>query len=286
MKDCVVAVVGGGPAGLCAAGQLQRMGVCTVLLEKHRLGGAVRLAHRLDNCPTMPHGTSGEEAAELLARFALSAELPIRAGEVRRIAYMEGRFHLYGNTELRAKAVVLATGLRDKVLKLPPSLHPFLWTSHEIPQASGRVLIVGGGDVAFDRALSWRKAGWDVTLFHRSAILRALPSLVQEATRLGVHRCQGRIEDLRLSASGFSIPDGMETFQRLVIHIGREPDVPEITADGERFIPVAAGPDGECRIKGLFLAGDLRHPEQRMLSLALGDGMAAALACQRFLSDP
>lgn len=114
--DCVI--VGAGPGGLTAAIYLGRFHRRVLVLhDGDARAGWIPTSH---NHPAFPDGVGGEE---LLARMAAQAALyggEVRRGRVERLSVEAGGFVLDGEAgAVRAKHVVLATGVRDVTPPLP-----------------------------------------------------------------------------------------------------------------------------------------------------------------------
>jgi len=110
--DCLI--IGGGPAGLTAATYLARYRREVVLLDAgHSRARWIPASH---NCPGFPCGVAGNE---LLARYqAQAAEYgvrPVRATVERLERDGVGFVAHAGNTSWRARSVVLATGIVDRL---------------------------------------------------------------------------------------------------------------------------------------------------------------------------
>lgn len=109
--DCLV--IGAGPAGLTAAVYLARFRRSLAIID----GGQSRAAliPRSHNCPGYPDGIAGPE---LLKRLRLQGErygVEVREGLVERLDVDDGGFIAdAGNGEIRARKVLIATGIVDK----------------------------------------------------------------------------------------------------------------------------------------------------------------------------
>jgi glutamate synthase (NADPH/NADH) small chain len=155
-----VAVIGAGPAGLAAAGELAALGYAvTVYDERDEIGGLVRYAiapYRQTNEP-LP------EEARLLEELGVKFRLGARVDAAR-----------LQELEDEVDAVVLAVGMGadtdvsyagDDLEGVWESL-PFIeqLKTGELPPVGSRVAVIGGGNTAIDVAVEAKRLGADVSL--------------------------------------------------------------------------------------------------------------------------
>lgn len=109
-----VAIIGGGPAGLTAASYLQRFHRRCVVFDAGQ--SRARWIPESNNCPGFPGGVSGEDLLRRLHAQAAAVSVPVERVRVDRIARAEEGFVIAaGDRDWRARAVLLATGLRDRL---------------------------------------------------------------------------------------------------------------------------------------------------------------------------
>src|SRR5204862_6659964 len=114
VDTCEVAIVGAGPAGLTAAVYAASEGLETVMLEQAISGGQAGTSQLIRNYPGFPHGINGGllmertcEQAWLMGAHIVFAQQAValeRQGDHRVVQLLDG-------TELRARTVVIATGI-------------------------------------------------------------------------------------------------------------------------------------------------------------------------------
>ncbi len=162
VQDVNVLIIGGGPAGISAAIQLNELGIDTLLLDdKDRIGGKLALqTHKFFGTKQETYaGTRGFDIATILAGKLEKCEhttVWLQATAVG--VYSDGivgvvRNHKY--TLLRPKAMLVATGAREKMLVFPGNALPGVYgagafqtlVNRDLTRIARRVLIIGGGNV-------------------------------------------------------------------------------------------------------------------------------------------
>lgn len=281
-------IVGGGPAGLSAGIYLSRLGFETLLLEKAHLGGTARRLEVVENYPGFPEGISG---AELMGRFVsqtLRFGLKLKMAEVRRVSKKAGLFHLNlkdGAENPKARAVILCAGSEFKRLGLPEEkrllgkgiFHGAFERASQF--LNKKTAVVGGGDAALHQALLLSRYAQKVTLIHRRKSFKANPLLRRRLQAdscirpLFRHMVAGAEGKRRLRGIWVSGLDGKKKrFLRvsgLFVLIGKR--------------PATALKNGLKPSQGCFTAGDLKMGSCRQVAIAAGDGVRAAMECEKFL---
>src|SRR5690242_14152419 len=115
-----LAIIGAGPAALSAAVYTTREDIDTILLEKGAVGGLAAVTDWVDNYPGFSKGISGMDLAQELEGQAERFGAKIEYGEVTNIED-EGKTKKLTtyDGEIRAKAVLIATGTDYKKLGVP-----------------------------------------------------------------------------------------------------------------------------------------------------------------------
>jgi sarcosine oxidase, subunit alpha len=182
-----VLIVGGGPAGLTAALELADHGLaCTLCDDKPSLGGKLSLqTHNffgsVEDCYAGQRGREiGEHLAEMVrARpdVAVWTESPVVGvfdGGIVGVVH-QGRF-----TAVRPKAVLVASGAREKSLAFPGADLPGVYgagafqtlVNRDLVAPSRRLFVVGAGNVGLIVAYQALQAGVDVV-----AVVEMLPEI-------------------------------------------------------------------------------------------------------------
>src|ERR1700722_9229535 len=181
-----LAIVGGGPAGLAAAGYGASEGLRTIIIEREAPGGQAGLSSRIENYLGFPSGlTGGDLARRAVAqarRFGVEIVSPQEAMALR----VDGPYRylrLNDGTELSCHALLLATGVQWRKLDIPgmdrlqgagvyygaPSL--------EASSCKGEdVYIIGGANSAGQAAMSFSQYARRVVMLVRGESLGATMS--------------------------------------------------------------------------------------------------------------
>ncbi len=114
-------VIGAGPAGMTAALGAKQAGYHVVLLEKSMPGGKLNTYQSFENFPGyehMPPQNFGLKLYEELTKIGVESTY----GDVTRIEKKKDHFLIHLDTgTIESKAVILATGTREKPLTIPGS---------------------------------------------------------------------------------------------------------------------------------------------------------------------
>ena len=266
-------VVGMGPAGVACVLQAAREGLRVVAIADQPAGGLLPAARRLDNLPGWPGGVGGAVLARRMARQVAACPATLVPGTVVSLRPGPGGFEvgLQDGRCLATRTVCVASGTRPAPLpwRVAGDAMPAR-DVRDLPRglAGRRVVVIGGGDAAFDTALTAADRGAEVVVLVRGKVPRAAPGLLGEAAAAGIDLRVGVFVDALSCFRGMwrvlAGPGGELTADHVVACVGRVPRDDLIQ-----------GIDGHA---GAFVAGDVHRGAQRFAALAMGDGQAAALA--------
>ena len=284
-----ILIIGAGPAGIAAALELHRRDIPFVIAEQSAIGGLARNANLIRNYPGFPDGIAGQALADILEAHIKSFGIGIVRGAVSFLAHEGNAFNamVAGDEEMFA-AVIVATGtmpveamfhgvgalLRTKKL---------LYEIGSLPNDMKNAVIFGGGDVAHDYALSLAARGIEITILSRSAP-SAIPFLQQRAKEIGITVISGEdIDGVSINENGKVVIDTdndrfIET-DAMIVAIGRQANRTILS----NFRKLEIFPDGSTSVRGIFLAGDVLHPEIRQVGTAVGDGIRAACMAAEYI---
>ena len=301
-----VIVVGGGPAGLCAALYAGRSMLKTLLIERGAPGGELLNTELIEDYIGF-ESIKGFELAERMAAHALKFGAELVTDNVSAIVRRDdGRFTVTTDLEARyeAAAIILTAGGTPSKLGVPGEAE---FAGKGVSYCAvcdghffrGEVLaVVGGGDAACEEAEFLTRYASKVWLIHRRDHLRASP-IIQQRLRANpkieiiwntvVERVVGdqdKVSHLELrnvtdDATSTLLVGGMFVF------IGFKPNTGVVQG---HFTHDAAGyfiTDDHMMssIPGLFAAGDVRAQLTRQVTTAVGDATTAAIAVAKYVAD-
>jgi len=315
-------VVGAGPGGLAAAVYGASEGLRTIVVEREAPGGQAGTSSRIENYIGFPSGVSGAELASRALQQArrLGAEILVTRS-INRIDTATRHLHLDGGDVIRARTIILATGVSWRQLpidgfdRLAGKGIFYGAARSEARNTHGLdIHIVGAGNSAGQAALFFSTHARTVTMLVRGDNIEKSMSrylIDQLATRANIHvRFHAQVAGVRgeQSLEALDIHDSAtgETSVHpsggLFIFIGADaqtdwlPD--DIALDPRGF--VLTGPDMraaghwslerdpyllETSVPGIFAAGDVRSAPVKRVAAAVGDGSMAIAFVHQYLKE-
>ena len=305
-----VIIVGSGPAGYTAALYTSRANLRPLVIEGFLWGGLLQTTTDVENYPGFPDGIMGPE---LMQKLKDQAEkfgtrfITDEATEVR-LADKPGGVHevVVGDEVHRSRTVILAMGAEHKKLGAPGEEElanqgvSYCATCDAAFFKEREILVVGGGDSAFEEAIFLTKFGSKVTLVHRRDDFRASRIMVDRARE---------IENLELKTPYVveELREGGGPYERVAVLRNTQTDETEELPFGGAFIAIGHEPQsgvvagqvetneaGYVQVEhpstrtgrpGVFAAGDLVDHTYRQAITAAGSGCQAALDAEWYLRD-
>lgn len=325
-RNCDVAIVGAGPAGLAAAVYSASEGLGTLVVEREAMGGQAGTSSLIRNYLGFPNGISGAELAQRAYQQAwLFGAKYVFAREVSglRTRGSDRILSLSDGTEITARAVVVASGASYRHLDAP-GIERYVGAGVYYTTSGGytewlkdkEVFVVGGGNSAGQAAVHVSKNARHVTLVVRSNSLKKHMSdyLVQEILRLPN-------VDVRLSTAVVD-GEGEAALKRIVL-LDRVRSVRETLPADLLFVLIGAQPHTdwlaeavqrdshgfiltgreterasavhthgrepmrfETSVPGVFAVGDVRSGSVKRVASAVGEGAAAIQEVHEYLAAP
>lgn len=293
-------IVGAGPAGVSAALYAKSRGLDLLLLERNRVGGLIRPVSKVSHYTGLLPEEDGESFSLRLEQQLAEAGIEPHRGEAKALDKIGELFVVTTETEeIRARAVIAATGTRPKDLHIPGEKE--YGASHEArihaEACRGKTaLVCGGSDGAAKEALFLSKYASEVLMIQdqekpmmiaefREAIdacgkirilcgtkLAKIEGDGKKATRFTLQKTDGSTEVLEREAA------------RVFVFIGQTPELEWISAQTQLEGGFIRSEDGKTPCPGLFAAGDCRSKTVRQISTAVADGTLCAIYATQYLA--
>ncbi len=287
MLDCLV--IGGGPAGLAAAIYLARFHLDVLVVDDGQ--SRAKWIPIARNHPGFPEGISGVRLLERMSDQARLYDAAIIDGQVGRLdVHPDGGFVAdWGNGPVRARSVLLATGVTNRRPVMDRALHDEAMARGLIrycPICDGyevtdkQVGVIGTGDHGVGEAAFLRGYTADVTL-----IAPAGPHALSDAERahaqaLGITIVDGPASELEIHGDRIAVPllGGRLLFDSVYPALGSN-----VHSQLAVRIGAATAEDGcivvddhqRASLPGLYAAGDVVIGLDQ-ISHAMGEGGVAA----------
>lgn len=299
-----LAILGAGPAGICAAIYATRAKLNTIWLDKKFVqGGQIVDTYEVDNYPGLP-GITGLDLGEAMAGHAEKLGMKPQRETVRSIEAEQGiKVIRTKKNEYRARAVIIACGATHRHLGIPGEEElsgmgvSYCATCDAAFFQDRTVVVVGGGNVAVEDAILLSRTCKKVYLVHRRDELRA-EKILQESffacknveiiwdsiplSIEGTDKVEAlKIQNKKTQEESFIETDGV--FIAVGIVPGTEKFKDLVKLDEAGYI--VAEEDGITSEPGIFAAGDIRTKNLRQVVTAVADGANAVASVQRYLLD-
>ena len=298
-----VVIIGGGPTGLAAGIYTSRARLDSLLIEKGIVGGQILNAERVDNYPGFPEGISGMELTQTMHQQATKFGLKTVTGETTGIE-LQGNQKVVktDDADYVARVVIIAGGSQRHKLgvsgedKFTGKGVSYCAVCDAAFFREKTVAVVGGGNAALTEALHLTRFASKVFIVHRRNQLRAtrivqekafsepgiefvLDSVVEEITGGDF------VKNVRLR----NVTTGQKStldVAGVFISIGFKPatdylkDILELDDLGA----IVTNESLETGVPGIFAAGDIRSNSTRQVITAAGDGAAAAIYAEKYIT--
>ena len=303
-ENVKVLIIGSGPAGYTAAIYTSRANLQPVLYEGIEPGGQLTTTTEVENFPGYPDGVDGNQMMADMRRQAERFGTDIRSGVITQADLSQRPFRVVvdDTKELRAEALIIATGASAKYLGLPSETKfrgqgvSACATCDGFFYRKKDVAVVGGGDTACEEATYLASLCRQVYLIVRKPFLRASKAMQQRVFNtpnievLFEHNTVEVLgDDSGVTGALLRKTDGTERtidISGFFLAIGHHPNTElfagQLELDAEGYIRTEPG-TSKTNIEGVFAAGDVKDPHYRQAVTAAGSGCVAALDCERFL---
>ena len=291
-----VVIIGAGPAGLSAALWCDELGLDTLVLEQdEQTGGQLHSIHGpIKNYPGI-EAANGSDFLRSFSRQVEEADFDIWTNvEVESVDLKARRIKLRSGEELQSIALIIASGVRRRVLGIPGEQQFAGRGVIESPtrdrkQFEGRdVCVIGGGDAAAENALLLAEVCPTVTLVHRG---RSLKARKEFSDRVHSEHCitvfpesvvTRILGNEHVEAVEIRRREAIKPFQMAVagvaIRIGVQPNnelfAEQLELDDRGYVVVTS--QHETSVTNVFAIGDVSNPLGPTIVGAAGAGATAA----------
>ncbi|MDO5044836.1 MAG: FAD-dependent oxidoreductase [Coriobacteriia bacterium] len=295
-----IVIIGGGAAGLSAALYAARDKSNVLLIEKGFFGGQISITSEVENYPGV-FETSGaglidtmrKQAEKFGAKFTVAEVLKIEADpdEIVRIVHTN-------KGAIKALSVIVASGANPRSAGFENEEQfkgrgiSFCATCDGMFYQDKEVYVIGGGIAASEEAQFLTKYAKKVTMIVRRGELSAPLTIANET--VSNEKIEIKFNTKLVKVEGEILPEkfyfeNTETHDSYVeeheagsvgifVFVGYTPesDIVKDLVEVDKYGGVITNEEMETKIKGLYVAGDVRQKSLRQLVTAASDGAIAA----------
>ena len=306
LRDAII--IGSGPAGYTAAIYLGRAGHSPLVIAGALTpGGQLINTTEVENFPGFPDGVLGPDLMDNMKRQAERFGAECLQDDVTTVEQQDSLFTVTTNQgqTFEAKTVIIATGSSYRKLGIPGEAEfsgrgvSYCATCDGFFFRGKPIVVVGGGDSAFEEAGFLSRFGSSVTIIHRRDEFRASKIMVDRAkgnekinflTNAVVDEIHGddqgvqslSVRDVntgavrQVEANGVFVAIGHTPATAFVDGLVSRDEAGYITVDGAST---------RTNVPGVFAAGDCVDSVYRQAISAAGMGCRAALDAQAYLAN-
>lgn len=305
MQKEKVIIIGSGPAGLTAALYNGRAQLEPLVITGNQVGGQISITNEVENYPGFPEGTTGPELVELMQAHAEHFGARLVYDEVTEVSLTEGPpFYVktYG-AEYETEALIITAGASPRRLGVPGEEEligrgvSYCATCDGFFFRGKDVVVVGGGDSALEEGLFLTRFADSVRIIHRRDELRAGPTLQKRAfanekisfvwdtvvTEINSNGTVSGVETMNVNSGKLETL----TTDGVFIYIGHYPNSKflegEVAMDEHGY--VITDEYMRTSVPGVFAAGEIQDPVYRQIATSVGQGCAAAMQAEKWLSE-
>ncbi|MCA9986406.1 MAG: thioredoxin-disulfide reductase [Anaerolineales bacterium] len=305
MQKEKIVIIGSGPAGMTAALYAGRSNLEPVVIAGMVIGGQISITAEVENYIGFPEGTTGPELVEKMQKHAEHFGARFVFDEVTEVDFSKGS-PFYVKThgeEYLADSVIITAGASARLLEVPGEKEltgrgvSYCATCDGFFFRGKEVVVVGGGDSALEEGIFLTKFANTVTIIHRRDELRAGNFLQERAHANPKIKFiwDTVVEEIKGSAAVESITlrnrktDEVSEMKvdGVFVFIGHFPNsqflVGQVELDEQNF--VITDELMRTSVPGVFAAGEIQDPIYKQIATSVGQGTAAAMQAEKWLSE-
>ncbi len=303
-----VIIIGSGPAGYTSALYLARAGYSPLVIAGALTpGGQLMNTTEVENYPGFADGILGTDLMEAMQKQAEKFGAQILLNDVVSVDFNGDSKAVTTDDGVTytSKAVIVSTGSQVRKLGVPGEQEysgrgvSYCATCDGFFFREKPIVVVGGGDSAFEEALFLTRFGSCVTLIHRRDSFRASKIMVDRARKnskinfvldsvvCSVNGMDGDAQSVTVKNVKTGETQNIEACG-IFVAIGHSPSTSflngalKLNEDGTIAVQ---GASTRTSVPGVFAAGDVVDSVYRQAISAAGMGCRAALDAQAYLND-
>ncbi len=299
-----LAIIGSGPAGLTAAIYAARSFLEPLVFAGPSFGGQIATTTEVENFPGFANGLLGPELTANMREQAERFGARIVEETIEKVDLSQRPFKLWSGSQMyEVQALIVATGATPRPLGVPGEQEfigrgvSYCATCDGFFFKGKEIIVVGGGDSAFQESLFLTKFGKRVRIVHRRDAFRAGATLqkqvaanpkIELVTNTVVESINGngKVNEVIFKnvKTGEKTPSAVEG---VFIFVGHEPNSQlfkgQLAMTPEGYLQV----DGRLHtsVPGVFAAGEIHDNWFKQAITSAGFGCMAAMEAERFLSN-
>ncbi len=298
-----LAIIGSGPAGLTAAIYAARAFLEPLVFVGPEFGGQIAITTEVENYPGFPNGLQGPELTTAMREQAEKFGARLVEETIDSVDFSQRPFKLTSSSgTYEVDAVIIATGASPRRLGVPGEDHfigrgvSYCATCDGFFFRNKEIIVVGGGDSAFQESLFLTKFGSRVRIVHRRDEFRAGAMLQQRAkdnpkielvTNSVIERIggNGKVADVVLKnvKTGETVTSPVEG---VFVFVGHIPNTQlfqgQLAMDHEGYLTV--DPHLHTSVPGVFAAGEAHDNWFKQAITSAAYGCMAAMEAEKFLA--
>ncbi|MFN2118704.1 MAG: thioredoxin-disulfide reductase [Candidatus Promineifilaceae bacterium] len=308
MQNERVVIIGSGPAGLSAALYTARAQLNPLVIAGTMIGGQIAISYEIENYPgyfSKEKTPTGPELVEIMQMQAEHFGARLAYDEVVEVDFNNGApftIKTYSN-EYQADAVIVSVGASPRHLNVPGEEEfigrgvSYCGTCDGFFFRGKDVVVVGGGDSALEEGIFLTRFANKVEVIHRRDELRAgatlqrrafgnekmsfvWDSVIDEIIGNGTVNSV-KVTNRRTGETETRVTDGVFIF------IGHYPNSKflegQLALDEHGY--VITDKLMRTSVPGVYAAGEIQDPIFRQVATSVGQGAAAAIQLERWLSE-
>ena len=308
MQQERLVIIGSGAAGLTAALYAARATLDPVVIAGNQLGGQIAITSEIENYPgffNVEHPPTGPDLVEVMRQQAEHFGARIEYDEVVEVDFTKGSpFYIKTySKEYQADAVIVTAGASPRRLGIPGEEEfigrgvSYCGTCDGFFFRGKEVVVVGGGDSAMEEGIFLTKFANSVQVVHRRDALRAGATLQNRAmandkisfvwdTVIDEIQGNGVVQSIKTRNVKTGQEGTLET-DGVFIFIGHYPNSKFLEGQLEMDEHGYLITDELMRtsVPGIYAAGEIQDPIYRQVSTSVGQGAAAAMQAEKWLSE-